>query len=75
MEKLRAAIIGSGGISACHLRGYRKLPNVEVVACCDINEQTAKAYAEKNNILQLQTAKHIFENKNKKYFSAYAKIY
>ncbi|MBE6551067.1 MAG: Gfo/Idh/MocA family oxidoreductase [Ruminococcaceae bacterium] len=50
MEKLRAAIIGSGGISACHLRGYRRLPNVEVVACCDINEQTAKDYAARNNI-------------------------
>jgi len=50
MEKLRAAIIGCGGISACHLRGYRRHGGVDVVACCDINENVAKAYAESNNI-------------------------
>ena len=42
------------------------------ISCIDENKIAnvgyAVVYAEKNNILQLQTAKHIFENKNKKYF-------
>jgi len=45
MEKLRAGIIGSGGISAMHTNGYKRLPNVEIAACCDLNADRAKNYA------------------------------
>ncbi|MEA4833406.1 Glucose--fructose oxidoreductase [bioreactor metagenome] len=50
MGKLRIGIIGSGGISACHTHGYSLLPNCQVVACCDINEAKAAAYAQNYNI-------------------------
>ena len=51
MPKLRAGIIGTGGISHSHLRGYRELSDrVEVVACCDIDGEKAKTYAEKNGV-------------------------
>jgi predicted dehydrogenase len=51
MKTLRVGIIGSGGIAqSAHIPNYQKCKNVEVVACCDIVEATAKACAEKFNI-------------------------
>lgn len=51
MSKLRVGIIGTGGISNCHMAGYLALPDlVEVAAVCDINEPKVKAYAEKYNV-------------------------
>lgn len=48
---LRVGIIGNGGISNCHMHGYKALGDrVEIVACCDINEAKAKDYAERYNI-------------------------
>lgn len=46
MKKTRIAIIGSGGISHVHMAAYKKLPDVEVVANCDINEERAKEFAQ-----------------------------
>ena len=44
---LKAGIIGAGGISRCHLQGYRALGDrVEVVSCCDIEPGKAQKYAE-----------------------------
>lgn len=39
---LRAAIIGTGGISASHLEGYRAA-GVEVVALCDVSQEALAA--------------------------------
>ena len=39
MEKLKVAVIGNGGISGVHLRGYSLNPDVEIYALCDINEE------------------------------------
>lgn len=50
MKYLNVGIIGAGGISECHTEGYKNLDNVKITAVCDINEQRAKAYAEKYNI-------------------------
>ncbi len=51
MKKLRVAIIGSGGISNAHTHGYLALRDrVEIVACCDIDEEKAKRYAKQYNI-------------------------
>ncbi|MBQ3935260.1 MAG: Gfo/Idh/MocA family oxidoreductase [Clostridia bacterium] len=48
-RKTRIGIIGCGNISHCHLGGYKAMPDrVELVACCDIDEPKAKAYAEAN---------------------------
>lgn len=48
--ELNVGIIGAGGISECHTLGYKNNGNVKVMAVCDINEQRAKAYAEKYGI-------------------------
>jgi len=57
MATLKAVIIGCGkstrtagskqhGISHCHVQGYQAIDGVKVVACCDIVEDYASAYAE-----------------------------
>lgn len=40
MKKLKAAVIGVGGISVNHINNYIAHPNVELVAFCDINPET-----------------------------------
>lgn len=51
MRTLKIAIIGCGGIAqGAHMPGYKKLPNVEMVACCDIDENKAKEAASKFGI-------------------------
>ena len=44
-KKFKVAIVGCGNISHCHTQSYQKNPNVEIVACCDINEKRAQKYA------------------------------
>lgn len=51
MDKTRVAIIGTGNISHYHMDGYLQMPDkVELVACCDIDLEKAKAYAERYHI-------------------------
>jgi predicted dehydrogenase len=39
MAKLKFGVIGNGGISGEHLRGYSKNPDAEIWALCDINKE------------------------------------
>ena len=50
MKKLKAAVIGVGGISNEHINGYIKNENVDLYAFCDINETQLKTMAEKYGI-------------------------
>lgn len=53
MEKIRVGIIGTGGISHCHMAGYKDLEAkglVEIVAACDLDEQKLLRYCEQYNI-------------------------
>src|SRR5262245_1009253 len=43
MAKLRGAIIGCGMISEYHLRGWLRIPEVEIVALCDPDRQRAES--------------------------------
>jgi len=50
-ESVKLAFVGCGGIAAQHVGGYKELFNggcrdVEYVACCDVNEDTAAGLAE-----------------------------
>ena len=50
-KKLRVGIIGTGGISHCHMAGYKALSDtVEVVAACDIDENKLEKYCEQYGI-------------------------
>lgn len=62
MNKLKVGIIGTGGISNEHMKGYLQLPDdVEVVGLCDIDEAKVYAYAEKYNI----DKKYVYTDYNK----------
>ena len=52
MKKLKVGIIGSGGIArGAHLKpGWLAVPEVEIVAACDVHEPTARKLAEDFNI-------------------------
>ena len=56
MSKLKAAIIGTGGISHAHMEGYKDLTDIlDVVAVCDIDEEKAKNYAIQYNVPRVYT--------------------
>ncbi|MGQ7887899.1 Gfo/Idh/MocA family protein [Paenibacillus sp. WC2504] len=55
MSKLQVAVIGAGSISEMHLRSYQGNPDVELYAICDLNEERAKAKAEKYGINRVFT--------------------
>ena len=40
MSKLRMGVIGTGGISATHIRGIYESPDAELTAVCDIDPHT-----------------------------------
>ena len=50
MQKLKIGIIGTGGISECHIDAYKKNPNVELYAFCDINRKRVEEKADKHGI-------------------------
>ena len=47
MKKFRVGVIGCGRISVMHLTPLKQMQNVEIVACCDIKEDRARAAAKK----------------------------
>lgn len=50
MAKLKMAVIGTGGISNEHIRGYINNPDTELYAFCDINADRVKMMAEKYGV-------------------------
>ena len=53
--KLRTAIIGCGRVSAIHIAALKALKGVEVVAVCDLDEQSARTRAAENHIANVFT--------------------
>ncbi len=50
-EKIKVGIIGCGGIArGTHIPNYKKIPDVEIIACADINVEAAKKTAEEFSI-------------------------
>lgn len=45
MNKIKVAVAGLGFIGPAHIEALRRLPNIEVVAISDVNEETAKTKA------------------------------
>ncbi|MBP1988751.1 Gfo/Idh/MocA family protein [Paenibacillus eucommiae] len=58
MEKVRVGIIGLGRWGECHLEAFSSLPQAEVVAVCDMNQErldnAGKKYGVKNLYLQYE---------------------
>jgi len=49
-ERVKIGIIGVGSISHVHIQAYKQLPNVELVAACDINAERAEKVAKQYGI-------------------------
>ena len=47
---INIAIIGTGGMAHQHARCFQDIEGVSVIACCDLDEERAKAYAEEFKI-------------------------
>ncbi len=54
-RKLRIGFIGCGWIAGSHINSYKKMPDVEVVAGCDLIPGKAKAFFEKNGVPGVKT--------------------
>jgi predicted dehydrogenase len=50
MHKMRVGVIGTGFIGPAHIEALRRLPNVEVVALADKDDETANAKADQLGI-------------------------
>lgn len=51
MNTYRAAIVGTGGIARAHVQAIRGcLDRVELVACCDIDQQRVETFADEHGI-------------------------
>src|SRR5712691_2675838 len=55
MNTIRTALVGCGRISDVHIETLKGLPNVEVVAVCDLNESVARDQATRHNIPGIYT--------------------
>ncbi|RXZ83517.1 gfo/Idh/MocA family oxidoreductase [Paenibacillaceae bacterium] len=58
MKRYKVGVVGAGSISHVHLEAYSKNPNVEIAAICDLNEERAKAAADKYSIPATYTDYH-----------------
>ena len=54
-KKLRIGIVGCGGIAHNHMRSYLKMPDVEIVAGCDLVPGRAKAFFEEFKVEGVRT--------------------
>ena len=50
MDKLRIAIIGTGGMGSFHVNSVQDIEEVQLVAVCDIRPEVAKPHGEKYSI-------------------------
>ena len=55
MDKVKIAIIGTGGMGHAHGNAYTAMDNVELVACCDVVEESAKKFAEEFKVPKYYT--------------------
>ena len=46
-RKIKAGIVGAGGISEFHIRGLRRLPDVDIVGVADVDEARAREVAQR----------------------------
>ena len=54
-NRLKVGIIGAGGISCSHIEAYRKHPDVELYAFCDINADRLRYMGERYGVTRLYT--------------------
>jgi len=50
MDKVRFGVVGCGGMGSAHIKFIKELPEAELVAVCDSDEEVAKKVAQENNV-------------------------
>ncbi len=55
MEKIKVGVVGTGFIGPAHIEALRRLPNVEVVALCEVTIELAKEKAAQLGIARAYT--------------------
>jgi predicted dehydrogenase len=55
MKEIRIGIIGTGAISNLHIKVWKQVPGVTVVAACDIDKQKLDAWGAKYGVTNLYT--------------------
>ncbi|MBE7043486.1 MAG: Gfo/Idh/MocA family oxidoreductase [Ruminococcaceae bacterium] len=53
---VKLAMIGAGNIAQTHVEAYKKNPDVEIVAACDLNEEKLNKFADKYDIKNRYTS-------------------
>ncbi len=53
--KTKIAIVGAGGIANSHIAAYKKIPEAELYALCDINPERLKYMGERYGVTRLYT--------------------
>lgn len=56
MEKVKVAVVGTGGIAQEHIAAYLHNPRVELYAFCDVSEKNLRAAGEKYGVERLYTS-------------------
>ena len=56
MEKIKAAIVGTGIFGSFHARALSEMPDVELVAICDLNRDRAERVAAQYGVPQVYTS-------------------
>lgn len=62
MNKLKFALIGTGGIAQTYAQAFQQSESCELVAVADVNEKSAKAFAEPFNAKSFSEYKSLAEN-------------
>lgn len=62
MKKINAAIVGTGFIGPAHLEALRRLPNIEVIALCEVNIDLAREKAAMLGIPNAYTFEEMLKN-------------
>jgi len=55
MQKIQVGVVGTGFIGPAHIEALRRLPNVEVVALCEVTQELAEAKAAQLGIARAYT--------------------
>ncbi len=55
MTKLRGALIGAGYFARFHYEAWTRIADVEMVACCDLSEEKARALMEQFGVARYDT--------------------
>ncbi|CCH54609.1 oxidoreductase domain protein [Fibrisoma limi BUZ 3] len=55
MQKIKVGVVGTGFIGPAHIEALRRLPNVEVAALCEVNQELAQQKADQLGIARAYT--------------------